>query len=128
MKLTTETLKRMIREELNNVTKLIKILVLTTNQILISQIDEVGADIGEPDCKLVDPYVVTKEGMLGSVMAGLSPLGMEVAKTASQIMGDPDIERPELESMLKGMFAKELASGELSEDEMMEAIERAYSL
>mgnify|MGYP003120163472 FL=1 len=89
MKLTTETLKRMIREELNN---------------------------------------ITKEAMLGSVMAGLSPLGMEVAKTASQIMDDPDIERPELESMLKGMFAKELASGELSEDEMMEAIERAYSL
>lgn len=38
--------------------------MLTTNQILISQIEEVGADIGEPDCKLVDPYVVTKEGML----------------------------------------------------------------
>ena len=47
-----------------NEPKLIKILVLTTNQILISQIEEVGADIGEPDCKLVDPYVVTKEGML----------------------------------------------------------------
>ena len=47
-----------------NEPKLIKILVLTTNQILISQIEEVGADIGEPDCKLVDPYVVTKEGTL----------------------------------------------------------------
>ena len=47
-----------------NEPKLIKILVLTTNQILISQIEEVGADIGEPDCKLVDPYVVTKEGMI----------------------------------------------------------------
>ena len=44
--------------------KIIKVLVLTNNQILISQIEEVGADIGEPDCKLVDPYVVTKEGML----------------------------------------------------------------
>ena len=42
----------------------VKILYLTTNQILISQIEEVGADIGEPDCKLVDPYVVTKEGTL----------------------------------------------------------------
>ena len=47
-----------------NETKLIKILVLTTNQILISQIEEVGADIGEPDCKLVDPYVITKDGTL----------------------------------------------------------------
>ena len=36
--------------------------MLTTNQILISQIEEVGADIGEPDCKLVDPYVITKDG------------------------------------------------------------------
>ncbi len=44
--------------------KLIKILVLTTNQILISQIEEVGADIGEPDCKLVDPYLITKDGTL----------------------------------------------------------------
>ena len=34
------------------------------NQILISKIEEVGADIGEPDCKLVNPYVITKEGML----------------------------------------------------------------
>ena len=44
--------------------KLIKILVLTTNQILISQIEEVGADIGEPDCKLVDPFLITKDGTL----------------------------------------------------------------
>ena len=44
--------------------KLIKILALTNNQILISQIEEVGADIGEPDCKLVEPYVVTKDKTL----------------------------------------------------------------
>ena len=43
---------------------MIKILVLTTNQILISQIEEVGADIGEPDCKLVDPYLITTDGTL----------------------------------------------------------------
>ena len=47
-----------------NEPKLIKILVLTTNQILISQIEEVGADIGEPDCKLVDPFLITKDGTL----------------------------------------------------------------
>ena len=41
-----------------------KILALTNNQILISQIEEVGADIGEPDCKLVEPYVVTKDKTL----------------------------------------------------------------
>jgi hypothetical protein len=43
---------------------MIKILALTNNQILISQIEEVGADIGEPDCKLVEPYVVTKDKTL----------------------------------------------------------------
>jgi len=45
-------------------TTLTKVLALTTNQILISQIEEVGADIGEPDCKLIDPYVLTKDGTL----------------------------------------------------------------
>ncbi len=44
--------------------KMIKILALMNNQILISQIEEVGADIGEPDCKLVEPYVVTKDKTL----------------------------------------------------------------
>ena len=36
----------------------IKILVLMNNQILISQIEEVGADIGEPDCKLIEPFIL----------------------------------------------------------------------
>jgi hypothetical protein len=31
------------------------------NLKLISQIEEVGADIGEPDCKLVKPFLITKE-------------------------------------------------------------------
>ena len=43
---------------------MIKILALMNNQILISQIEEVGADIGEPDCKLVEPYVITKDKTL----------------------------------------------------------------
>jgi hypothetical protein len=28
------------------------------NQVLVSQIEEVGADIGEPDCKLINPFIV----------------------------------------------------------------------
>ncbi len=28
------------------------------NQILVSQIEEIGSDIGEPDCKLIKPYVI----------------------------------------------------------------------
>ena len=41
---------------------MIKLLVLT-NQILISQIDEVGSELGEPDCKLLEPYVVGLDGI-----------------------------------------------------------------
>jgi hypothetical protein len=40
---------------------LIKVMVLVNNQILISQIEEVGADLGEPDCKLVKPFEVKKD-------------------------------------------------------------------
>ena len=35
-----------------------KILVMMNNQILLTQIEEVGADIGEPDCKITEPFVV----------------------------------------------------------------------
>jgi hypothetical protein len=38
--------------------KTIKVLALTNNLILITKIEEVGADIGEPDCKLIKPFVV----------------------------------------------------------------------
>jgi len=37
---------------------MIKLLLLTNNQILVSEIEEVGADIGEPDCKLVEPFLL----------------------------------------------------------------------
>lgn len=42
--------------------KIIKVLMLTNNLILITQIEEVGADIGEPDCKLINPFLI-KEGI-----------------------------------------------------------------
>jgi len=38
--------------------KIIKLIVLTNQSKLISQVDQVGADIGEPDCKLTKPYEV----------------------------------------------------------------------
>jgi hypothetical protein len=40
------------------------------NLILISQIEEVGADIGEPDCKLTNPYVVRKDHTLEPFLCG----------------------------------------------------------
>ena len=39
--------------------KAIKVILLTNNTVLISEIEEVGADVGEPDCKLINPYIIT---------------------------------------------------------------------
>ena len=50
--------------------KVIKILALTNNMILISQIEEVGADIGEPDCKLVDPFVIRQDKTMEPFLCG----------------------------------------------------------
>ena len=38
----------------------VKVVVLMTGVNLIAQIQEVTTDLGEPDCKLIEPYVVTK--------------------------------------------------------------------
>ncbi len=38
--------------------KTIKVILLTNSERIISEIDEVGAEIGEPDCKLIKPYDV----------------------------------------------------------------------
>ena len=46
--------------------KTIKAILLTNNQILVSQIDEKAAVPGEPDCKLTKPFVLTSDGMLES--------------------------------------------------------------
>jgi hypothetical protein len=52
--------------------KLIKILSLTNNLILISGIEEVGADIGEPDCKLINPFVVRSDQTLEPFLCGFT--------------------------------------------------------
>jgi len=48
----------------------IKILLLMNSQILISQIEEVGADIGEPDCKLISPYIIGEHQTLEPFLLG----------------------------------------------------------
>lgn len=50
--------------------KMIKILALLNNVILVSKIEEVGADIGEPDCKLINPFVVKGDGTLEPFLHG----------------------------------------------------------
>ena len=49
--------------------KTIKAILLTNNQVLVSQIDEVAAsEPGEPDCKLTNPFLLVEGGMLESWM------------------------------------------------------------
>ena len=45
--------------------RLIKIIHLTTNQILISELVEVAPmDIGAPDCKMVNPFAIKENQTL----------------------------------------------------------------
>ena len=39
-----------------------QIVVLTTGVTLIATIEEHPSELGEPDCKLVEPYLVTSDG------------------------------------------------------------------
>jgi len=41
----------------------IKLLVLMNNQVLVSQVEAVGAEIGEPDCKLIEPFLLDKNDL-----------------------------------------------------------------
>ena len=43
----------------------VKVLVLTNNQILVSQIEEVAPmDIGDPNCKLIEPFILRENDTL----------------------------------------------------------------
>ena len=36
---------------------MIKILLFKNNLVLIARLEEVGSEMGEPDCKLIKPYL-----------------------------------------------------------------------
>ncbi len=45
--------------------KTVKIVTLVSQQLLISEIEEVAAVVpGEPDCKLINPYIIKNELVL----------------------------------------------------------------
>ena len=50
----------------------IQVLLLMNQTILISEIDEVLADIGQPDCKLINPCVII-DGKVSKWMPDLTP-------------------------------------------------------
>jgi hypothetical protein len=43
---------------------MIKCLLIQTGQVLISEIEEVVCDIGEPDCKLINPFLISGDQLL----------------------------------------------------------------
>jgi len=44
--------------------KPLKILILMNNQKLLTQIEEVAGELGDPDCKLIEPFVLSDDGTL----------------------------------------------------------------
>ena len=43
----------------------VKVLVLTNQQMLVSQLEEVAPlDIGDPNCKLIEPFLLNKDDTL----------------------------------------------------------------
>ena len=68
--------------------KEIKILALANSQILISEIEEVGsADIGEPDCKLINPFIINTT----SGKTVLEPFLTSVTRDTTFMMGSDKI-------------------------------------
>ena len=43
---------------------MIKCLILKIGIILISEISEIGGDVGEPDCQLINPFKICDDGSL----------------------------------------------------------------
>jgi hypothetical protein len=41
-------------------------------QLLITEIEEVGADIGEPDCKLINPFIIKEQNTLEPFLLGIT--------------------------------------------------------
>ena len=50
----------------------LKILILLNNQIVISEIEEVQSELGEPDCKLTEPFTINEDGTLSPWLLDLT--------------------------------------------------------
>ena len=66
----------------------VRVIALPNNFLIISQVDEVATeDIGQPDCKLVKPYVVNTES--GKTI--LEPFMMDLTRDDTFMMGSDKI-------------------------------------
>jgi len=44
--------------------KAVKCLLLKVDNVLITEIQEVSSEIGEPDCRIINPYKIDSNGYL----------------------------------------------------------------
>ena len=44
--------------------QIVKCLLLKNDTVLISEIVEIGSELGEPDCKLINPFCIDADGNL----------------------------------------------------------------
>ena len=70
--LPTDQMLEPAEQEVEETELPIQVLYLTNNLRLVSQIAEVLADIGQPDCKLINPCVIDKDGKLTKWMSSLT--------------------------------------------------------
>tara|TARA_Y100001936_G_C15526482_1_gene385444 strand:- start:169 stop:480 length:312 start_codon:yes stop_codon:yes gene_type:complete len=62
----------------------VQVLFLTNQMILIAEIDEVLADIGQPDCKLINPCVIV-DGKLSRWLSDLT-INKEMFMSSDKIL------------------------------------------
>lgn len=43
--------------------KLVMMIMLMNNQLLISQVEQISSELGEPDCRLINPYIIDQTNM-----------------------------------------------------------------
>ena len=66
----------------------VRVIALTNNNYIISQVDEVATeDIGQPDCKLTKPYIVSTES--GKTI--LEPFMLDLTRDDTFMMGSDKI-------------------------------------
>ena len=44
--------------------KIVKCLLLKVDNVLIAEVEEIPANLGEPNCKIINPYKIDSEGFL----------------------------------------------------------------
>ena len=67
-----------------------KLIVLMNDLILISHIEEVTSELGEPDCKLIDPYLV-KDNPISGQQKVLEPFLLGFTKQNTFMMSSDKI-------------------------------------